>query len=333
MGTYKYNGIISIFDNAVSSLKVGTLHYGDNNDQVMRIIDNMQGGWGDIYPMVIVSNSSFPLPKKMTLRWVTLVDLKCYELTTDLDTERMESMWAEQEKLYPENPFKYVVVGIAPYGEVALWLRSNCNSVLFQQFKAEEVAYNEREEAVYSKMQGNEKLMKYILTPERYASVMQQYKYRYVPLEEFFNGKRWARFDTNDNRYENISVSCVEDKCIDGTFDFTDGENIMKYHTAGMPKRITVKWEEDGDPYFAHFWLNSHYVQLFFESFKKKFPELPVDLKLRLDVKANRYEVAMAAEDIVPRAFIGTQYIVFKYFEEIARSEYFDKEDNDWRWE
>ena len=174
--------------------------------------------------------------------------------------------------------------------------------------------------------------MQAILSKEQIESVMNQYNYRYVPLEEYFDGKQWRLYASDDANYEDIDIECVEDKRVDGTFDFTDSDSLMKYHTTGMPKRITVRWSENNVNYFAHFWLSTHYVTWFFESFHKLFPDTPVDLLIRLDTRANRYEVAMTAEDLMPRAFIGTQYIVFKDFEEIARSEYFDKEDGEWRW-
>jgi len=124
----------------------------------------------------------------------------------------------------------------------------------------------------------------------------------------------------------------VEDKRVDGTFDFTDCDSLYKYHTTGMPKRITVRWSEGEENYFAHFWLCANYVTWFFESFYKRFPETPADLLIRLDTRANRYEVAMTAEDLIPRAFIGTEYIVFRNNEEISRSEFFYREEREWDW-
>ena len=333
MERYIYKGIISTFKNVGVALQNAKLCYGEEEDQESWIIDNMRGDWGDIFPMVIITKETFPLPVKLKLRWITLADMKCYNLETVIDSARMEEMWMEQEKKHPDQPFKYVVVGIAPYGEVALWLRSNINSVFFHRFTADESEFDEWERPVYASMSGNDEVMKSIFQKEQYESIMQQYNYRYVPLEEYFDGKQWRLYASDDANYEDIDIECVEDKRVDGTFDFTDSDSLMKYHITGMPKRINVRWSENNVNYFAHFWLSPHYVTWFFESFHKLFPDTPVDLLIRIDTRANRYEVAMTAKDLMPRAFIGTQYIVFKDFEEIARSEYFDKEDGEWRWE
>lgn len=331
MDTYNYKGIISTFESVAYKIIDAKLFYGEEEET--RIIDNMKGDWGDIYPMSIITKETFTLPKIVKLRWITLVDVKCYEITAELDTERLEKMWAEQEKQFPESPFKYIVVGIAPYGGIAIWLRSNVNSVFFQQLKADEVPFDDFESPVYSEMKGSDEVMNSMFPKNELESIMKQYNYRYKALEEYFDGKQWKLYANDDERYEDIDIECVEDKRVDGTFDFTDSDTLFKYHTTGMPKRITVRWTEDGAKYFAHFWLDSYYVAWFFESFHKMFPEMPVDLLIRIDTRANLYDVVMTAEDLVPRSFVGTQYIVFRDNVEINRSKHFNKEDGEWDWE
>ena len=119
MKNYNYNCIISTFESVLYDIKNAKFFYGEtvdeeNEDSWSHIIDNINGDWGDISPLNIVSSATFPLPSKLKLRWITLVDLKCYDLTAELDTERMEELWENQEKNYPKHPFKYIVVGIAP---------------------------------------------------------------------------------------------------------------------------------------------------------------------------------------------------------------------------
>lgn len=333
MNTYNYRGIITTFENIAYSIQVAKLGYGEEEGQEFRIIDNRKGDWGDIYPLTIISKQTYPLPVRLNLRWITLADLICYESKDKLDTAKIEAIWKEQEQLFPDHPFKYVVVGIAPYGGVAIWLRSRINAVFVQQLTAREVEFNDQEKPIYTDMNAYEDVMLSMFPKDRLNRVMAQYTYRYVVLEEYFNGERWALYDSEDEYYENIDIEGVEDQRLDGTFDFTDGDSLLKYHDAGIPKRVTVRWTENGSRYFAHFWLDTHYSSLYFESFHHNFPDTRIDLLVRLDTRANRYEVMMSAEDFTPRAFIGTQYIVFKDFKEINRSEYFTKSDGEWDWE
>lgn len=334
MSTYNYRGIITMFEGIAYSLQEARLCYGEEEGQNNRIIDNRKGDWGDIFPMTIISRQTYPLPIKLNLRWITLADLKCYESKDALDTATMEKLWEEQAKRYPDYPFKYVVVGIAPYGGVTIWLRSKINSIFVQQLTAHEVDFDEKEKPVYSDMNGSDDLMLTLFPKNHLENVMKQFTYRYVALEEYFDGERWKRYANEDNYYENIDIECLEDKRLDGTFDYTDGDSLFKYHTAGTPKRITVRWTEGGSYCFACFWLDPDYSTWFFESIQRVFPEVQQqDLLVRIDMRANRYEVAMTANDLVPRAFIGTQYIVFRDGVEISRSEYFNKEDGEWDWE
>ena len=332
MEKYKYNGILSTIRNLSPTIKEAKFFYGDDDEKGKRIIDNLQGQWGDIFPITIVPSEDLPMPQKLKLRWINIVDLKCYQLTADIESEKMQEMWEENEKQSPNAPFKYIVVGIGPYGEVVLWLRSNEKAVLFQQYQAKEVEYNEKERKVYSEMDSDEDVMQSIITKEEFAGLMKQYDYRYVVLEEYFNGKKWIPYANDDDFYENINIAYLEDKREDGTFDFTDGDNLFKCHIAGMPNRITVSWNEGETNYFAHFWLNTRCVTLFFEALQKNFPGLPADILIRLDTRANRYEVAMTAEDLVTRTFIGTEYIVFKDSNEVCRSEEYYREDQEWEW-
>lgn len=332
MKQYHYNVILSSFSSVDIDIKEAKYYYGEDDDEDY-IIDNIEGDWGDIFPMVIHKATGDPLPKKIRLRWITPADLKCYELEQSLDTDQMEELWSEQEKSHEDSPFKYVVVGVAPYGEVAIWLRGEDNNVLFQQMKGREVEMNEKEKPFYDRSVGDDKKMAYYLSKEKYQSLMRQYQYRYVPLEEYFNGKKWVKYPNGDKYYEDIEIGYIEDKRVDGTFDFTESETMQRTHTAGMPSRIAVRWTENESKYYAHFWLNSHYTTLFFESFAQKFPDTPIDLMIRLDTRANQYEIAISAKDKFAKAITGTQYIVLKDKQEISRSKFFYQNDGDWYWQ
>lgn len=162
---------------------------------------------------------------------------------------------------------------------------------------------------------------------------MRQYPYRMVPLEEFFDGKQWQRFDHTDPYYETIEVDGVEVKRLDATFDYSDNNDLMRYHKFGKPCRITVKWHEDEADCLAHFWLDEAVITSVFEGFFKKFPDAKADLLLRIDTRNNRYEIAMTGENLPVRTLWYTQYIVFRDYVEIARSEDYTKEDGAWIWE
>lgn len=162
---------------------------------------------------------------------------------------------------------------------------------------------------------------------------MRQFKYRFVPLEEFFDGKKWIRFDTTNINYEAIYLDGVQVKRLDGTYDFSNCDDMMRYHCLGKPQRIMVRWHEDKSSYMAHFWLDESSVSFFFDSMFSAFPEAKADLLLRIDTRANCYEVAMTAKGLPIRRLDYTQFIVYRDNVEVSRSGYYSKKDGDWLWE
>lgn len=330
METYDYRGFCSKYPGSQIGIMNAYLYYGDEGERMVAFKDT-EGGWGGVKPLMYITNDKYELPSKLKARYYSDLERKSYEIDYDLDMEQVEELWQKQAETYPDNPFNKVCIGFAPYGRVALWLRSDVNQILMEMLDAEEVEMSDREHAVYD---GHEKCDPATAQniKEKFEADMRQYPYRYVVMEDYFDGKRWREYSSDDERYEAIDIVGVEDKRTDGTFDFTDGADVLRYHEAGMPERITVKWNEDGYEYLAHFWLDTYYLNKYFEGFFESFPDEKADLLLRIDTQAERYEVAMGANDLVPKRLIGVQYIVLRDLRVIARSEGFFREDNEWAW-
>lgn len=330
METYDYRAFCSKYPESLIGIMNAYLYYGDEGERMVAFKDT-EGGWGGVKPLVYITNDKHPLPSKLKARYHSTLERKSYEIDYDLDKDRTEELWKKHTEAYPDSPFNKVCIGFAPYGCVALWLRSDKNQILMEMLDATEVELSEREHAVYDGPDRYDKSTAADIKA-RFEANMRQYPYRYVALEEYFDGKRWREYSSDDERYEALDFIGVEDKRTDGTFDFTDGADVLRYHKAGMPERITVKWNEDGYQYLAHFWLDTHYLNKYFEGFFESFPDEKADLLIRIDPHAGRYEVAMGANDLVPKPLIGTQYIVLRDLREIARSEDFFEEDDAWAW-
>ena len=289
--------------------------------------------WGLPSPMVIKTSKTQPLPVRVEMRWITNIEGKCFELNAPLDQEKAEELWEKQEQNHPEDPFQQYIVGIAPYGGVAVWLCNNKRSVLLHWLHANESERTNEEQIFASPNPDMEVFTNSLLSLEKLESNMRQFKYRFFPLEEFFDGEKWKLFDNTNVYYNNIDLDTVEVKRHDGTFDYSGCDDMMRYHCQGKPQRITVRWHEDNSSYLAHFWLDDAYIMFFFDSMFNAFPEANADVLLRIDTRANRYEVAMTAEGLPVRTLAYSQFIVFREGEEICRSEYYSKKDGVWLWE
>ena len=296
--------------------------------------------WGRPSSLVVLTSKKNPLPVRLKLRWNATSEDKTYEIDEQLDQAKAEKLWEKQLKAFPDDPFRQYVIGLGPYGGIAIWLCNRHRSVLAQWLQAEEIYTFGIEDFDSNNDESEDDLTtdevkvfdKKILPPERLQSNMRQYRYRYIPLEEYFDGEKWSKYTNANDYYEIIVLDGVEVKRLDGTFDFTGQDGMVCYHEAGKPQRITVRWQVREDSYFAHFWLDETVITSVFDAFFNAFPDASADLLLRIDTVANRCEIAFVGEGQCARTLENTQYIVFKDFVEISRSDNYSKKDGEWRW-
>jgi len=295
------------------------------------------GDWGVPSNLVVHTKKVFPLPVRLKMKWLALSENKSYEIDESLDQVKAEALWEKHLQDFPEDPFTQYFLGIGPYGGVAIWLSSYNRSVLVQWLQAEEQPMIDKDE--YEEKYEDDfpiadvrPFDESVFPPERLQSNMRQYRYRFVPLEEFFDGKQWRRYTDNDFFYEQITLNGVEVKRLDGTFDFTDADYLMQYHEAGKPIRITVRWRERRSSFIAHFWLDEDEITSVFDLFFNTYPEASADLLLRLDTRAKHFEIALTGKGLPIHILNNTQYIVAKNDGEFCVSENYNKEFGAWCW-
>lgn len=331
MGKFSYITVLSRYDQFKAQFRKFSLFY-DDSETPLGIVTADAPRWGAPSPLVVKSPEAYPLLVRMEIRWITVTEGKCYEINAPLDQAKAEELWKEQEQNNPDDPFRQYVFGIAPHGGVAVWLCSNKRSVLLHWLYAEESERTAEEEFIFPSDPEMEMLTNVLLPFDRLQSHMRQYTYRMVPLEEYFDGEKWQRYPNDDPYYEGINIDGVEVRRLDGTYDYTDSEAVLRYHESGKPSRITARWHQGESAYFAHFWLDEDEVSFFFNSLCKTFPDAKADFLLRIDTRANRYELAMTSDGLPIRWLNYTQYIVFHEDEEIGRSKNYSKKDGEWHW-
>lgn len=331
MEKYSYITVLSRYGQFKAQFRKFLLFY-DDAESPLDITTADSPRWGAPSPLVVKSPEMYPLLVRMEIRWITVTEGKCYEINASLDQAKAEALWKKQEQDDPEDPFRQYVFGIAPHGGVAVWLCSNKRSVLLHWMNADESERTEEEEFIFPPDPEMERLTNILLPLDRLQGNMRQYPYRMVPLEEFFDGEKWRRYPSDDLFYEELQLDGVEVRRFDGTYDYTDNEAVLHYHEFGKPSRITVRWHQGKSAYFVHFWLDQDEISFFFNSLFNSFPDVKADLLLRIDSRANRYELAMTSDGLPIRWLCYTQYIVFREDEEIGRSKNYQKKDGEWHW-
>jgi hypothetical protein len=332
--TYNYSVFNSCFKNYKIKVIKGRLYYPGCDEEGLYVVASKTGDWGEVKAFVELKPDLWPLPNRMEMRYQTICDGQIYNIDTPLDDKRAEDLWEQQVTEFPLYPFINVLVGTAPHGGIAVWLCSLKKSVLLHWFHAEKAILTDMERSLFASKGPD---FTFSLTPEVVEEKMRQYRYRYVALEEYFDRESmwWNQYEDTDPYYDDLELDAIEDKRTDGTFNYLGGQEQEKYHTAGKPERITVKWRAGSTNYLAHFWIDDDVLTGFFKSFYKPDPDGKADLLIRLDPEKNAYGLALKGdmydyEYFFPHATY--QLMVFKDDTEWFRSDNFDKADDAWRW-
>ena len=164
---------------------------------------------------------------------------------------------------------------------------------------------------------------------------MKQYRYRYVGLEEYFDGEKWQPYDEGDLYFDDLDFDTIEDQRFDGTHDQLRDGDLLKYHEAGCPKRIAIVWYEGRDEFSAYYWFDEQKAPSFFSLIFMMSTSEKADIKFRIDTRANKYEIVLKSDMLMEPQVLPEdiyQLLVFQNDNEHYRSENFAQEDGAWNW-
>lgn len=172
-----------------------------------------------------------------------------------------------------------------------------------------------------------------IITTCKYVGdFLKQYVYRYSLYngKYDFEGDLWA-----EEADGNHCLDYIEEALYDGTFDKLHDRGLMKYHEAGKPKKLAVKWHEGKLEYSAYFWFDYEVITEVFEKFYGAHRDTKTDFIIRMDYQNRKYELALyrfglKEPKIIPEN--AYQVLVFKNGFEDYRSENYDQERGAWIW-
>lgn len=160
-----------------------------------------------------------------------------------------------------------------------------------------------------------------------------QYVYRYLPLFEQWNNEeegKCQKYKENKIKFESI-----EEYLFDGTFNKLHDNGLLKYHKAGKPKKLAIKWHIKKSEYTAYFWFEDEKICSIFERFYGAHPDTKTDFIIRIDAEQKKYELALyrqglKAPQIIPED--AYQLLVFKNKFEDYRSDNYNQERGAWIW-
>lgn len=200
-----------------------------------------------------------------------------------------------------------LVVGVTSHGNLAVWLISINKSRLIYKVQ------NKR--------------------TENTSVSITQFIYRYVIC--LINQNEIA-LEKAEKSNESVCVfDDIEEALYDGTYDKLHESNLLKYHEAGKPKKLAIKWHREKTEYVAYFWFEDEKIREVFDKFYGVHPDTKTDFIIRIDAENKKYELALyryglKEPQVIPEDVY--QLLVFKNKFEDYRSENYNQERGAWIW-
>lgn len=300
------------------------------------------GEWGVALSNSVMLLDKYPMPSKLSIVWLSIVEESYYEVESLLPKSQMESLW-EHEK----QTFSHIVVGMAPYGQISVWLYGLKKSIIIKwiqgnrvdvdlnDYLSTELNLHQYCESLLSDREAKINLQQNGLPPrDLFDNYMKQFTYRYTALFEHWNEDKnvWQKYDDEEIIPE---FDYIEDTLFDGTHDKLHDGGLMNYHQAGKPKKLAVKWHIKKSDYTAYFWFEDEEIRNVFDRFYGTHPETKTDFMIRIDSENKKFELALYRYGLKEPVVIkksAYQLIVFKNKFEYFRSENYNQPRGAWIW-
>ncbi|WP_462337383.1 hypothetical protein [Phocaeicola barnesiae] len=296
--------------------------------------------------------------------WGKPSNIQSCEIEQDLFTKEIDVVWlsicenrfySAQKQVnikYSNDNTQTLLIGMMPYGIICIWLYEEKKSRVIGCYNGEEVKVDMKDfiseesqiklsEYCESRIQCNtvikENLLRHGLHSRTYfENLMKQFIYRYQILLEKWKGEsdkiKWQKYHEDETVPE---FEFIEEALFDGTHDKLHDDELLKYHEAGKPKKLAIKWHIKKTEYVAYFWFEDERIREVFDKFYGAHPDTKTDFIIRIDTENKKYELALyryglKEPQVIPEDVY--QLLVFKNKFEDYRSDNYDQERGAWIW-
>ncbi len=309
------------------------------------------GKWGEILSTQLLLDDDYPMPIKLDMVWLSIVEQRFYSIEAALPTLKMEEYWQQTDPNTSESLFSHIVIGMAPYGQAAVWLRGHKKSTLISWLTGEETKVTMRQFMPSNPKVTLDEYCKYYINndarvkenlvanglpdEELFNQLMAQYCYRVVPLFEVWDEdkEQWKKHEPDDSDIPMFDY--VEMSCTDGTFDKLHDDYLISHHTSGTPERMNLFWHVKKSDWMMYVWFDAQVLSPMLKRFYGAHRDTRVDLLVHCDPERRHYEVAlfrygMQQPHLLPEECY--QVIVFKNQFEHYRSANYAQPGGAWVW-
>lgn len=311
-------------------------------------IDFSKLGWGGMNEHIDESVMAEFFPDSIYLAYIGIIEKESYVIEGSL--RGAKGCWDSYLNDDGTPMFSRILIGIAPYGSAACWLWGRKKSVLVMWEKACEtikITTGFCDEYLKKFYPAMDNLSKNGYPPrDLYENYMKQYCYRYCVMFEEWDeeGKpaadgellHWRKYTEEEESGGEFPVfDHLEESLSDGTHDELHDGGLMKYHDAGKPDKLAIRWHVGKSEYSAYFWFDPVKICGIYDRFYGAHRDVRSDFIIRIDTLKKKYELSMYRYGLkrpVPIPEDAYQLLVFKNKFENFRSANYTQEDGAYDW-
>ncbi len=251
----------------------------------------------------------------------------------------MKKLWNQRDKELNDQLFSHIVVGMAPYGGVAVWFVGVRKSILIDWFHCEEISVNmsdfvptdptiSLQDYCNFYIDNDEQVKSNLVTnglpdKELFNKLMKQFCYKYKTIFE------------KDKQIITPKIVYIEESLFDGTLDKVHENNLIEYNNAGIPQKLSLNWKIDNSKYTAYFWFDEKQILDTYDKFYVSNKETKAEFIIRIDPYTNKYQLSLENNETKHTVVVDQntyQMIVFKDDFSCYRSENYNQEKGAWVW-
>ncbi len=236
------------------------------------------------------------------------------------------------------NSYSDLEILLTNLGEFVLWGISKDKSVILLYNIATKIPLDLNMPLSFNPTIKYGDILKYNIEYEYKTSLkfyLQHFVFRYLVCFDIWNKEKKYWIKEVDNNDIISTLEYIEEALYDCTYDKSHDGGLLKYHEAGIPKKLAIKWHKNKSEYTAFFWFEETNICEIFEKFYGAHRDTKTDFIIRIDAEQKKYELALYRYGLKEPLIIpeeAYQLLVFKNKFEHYRSENYNQERGAWIW-
>jgi hypothetical protein len=295
MDRYEWLPTESAYKRFPMSIVKGNLIFNDGASLYIpnrKIINN---GWGEIGSIHVVGERLKLLPTQIEISWFSYAEDKFYSGVFDLPFDKINNLFKtgmQSPITGRKTTYENIIVGVAPAGNISIWLMADGDVLLVASFKAKEAKMDWKSITKNDRIPRNT-YIDYVLNDSLSKEQVSDLKLHGVPydkLEAYEKQYSWTP--------EVIGSKPVHSwlKTYNGEREFVDFIKKNNRNLRSVPKHIDILWQDQfGKRYTGDITFDENEILLAYQ--KLSAGQEGHEMKLQIEINEKSYDINVSLKD------------------------------------